>query len=112
MSFSIEHQSKDADDKYLLSVRNARLGGEESEGPCDVRVIEGNNTYVGGCSSEEPSSERPCQISLREKAGVITGELYCRQIPNNVSLAQIRYLVAPRTEDEPAELELYGCRGL
>ena len=112
VSFSAEHQSRDADDGYLLSVKGARLGGEESDGPCSVRVIEGNNTYVAACSTDEPTTERPCQITLKEKGGVVSGELYCKQMPNDVSLSQVRHLVAPYTETDPVELELYGCRGL
>lgn len=112
VTFSAEHQSDEADNTYVLSVKGARLGGEESDGPCEVRVIEGNNTYVAGCSSEAPTTERPCQVSFSEKAGVIKGELYCDKMPSDASLSQVRYLVAPYTSSDPVELELYGCRGL
>jgi hypothetical protein len=112
VSFGAEHQGESAENKYVLSVRNARIGGEESEGPCEVRVIEGNNTYVAGCSTEAPTTERPCQITLKEKAGVVSGKLYCNKMPSDVSLNQVRHLVAPFTEDEPVELDLYGCGGL
>lgn len=112
VSFSAEHQSSDAESKYVISVRGARLGGEESDGPCDVRVIEGNNTYVAGCSTDSPTTERPCQLALKEKGGVVSGELYCNKMPSDASLSQVRHVVAPYTETDPVKLELYGCRGL
>ena len=112
VTFSAEHQGDSAENKYVLSVRNARLGGDESEGPCDVRVIEGNNTYVSDCSTEAPTTERPCQVKLKEKGGVVSGELYCSKMPSDASLNQVRHLVAPFTETDPVKLDLYGCRGL
>ena len=112
VSFSVEHPSEDAENKYVLSVKSGRLGSEESDGPCEVRVIEGNNTYVAGCSSEPPSTERPCQLSLKEKRGVISGELYCKEMPSSASLTQVRHLVAPYTSTDPVEFDLYGCSGL
>jgi hypothetical protein len=112
VSFSAEHQGESSANKYVLSVRAARLGGEESDGPCEVRVIEGNNTYIADCSTESPTTERPCQVSLKEKGGVLSGELYCNKMPSDASLSQVRHLVAPYTTTDPVELDLYGCRGL
>jgi hypothetical protein len=111
VTFSAEHQSTDVARKYLLTVRGARIGGEESEGPCEVRVVEGDTTYVAACSTDEPTTERPCQVNVSERNGVLKGDLYCNKMPSNASLSQVRYVVAPYTED-PVDLELYGCAGL
>jgi hypothetical protein len=112
VTFSAEHQSSDSTKKYLLTVSGGRLDGEESDGPCVVRVIEGDTTYKGDCSTDDPTTERPCQVSFKEKNGVIKGSLYCDKIPVDGNLTQIRYLVAPYSSEDPAEFELYGCSGL
>jgi hypothetical protein len=112
VTFSAEHQSSEAASTYLLSVKGAPLGGEASDELCEVRVIEGNNTYVAACSTDAPTTERPCQVTLKEKRGVINGELYCNKMPSNASLSQVRHLVAPYTSTDPVEFDLYGCRGL
>lgn len=112
VTFGAERQSSDSTKTYLIEVKGARIGGEESDGPCQVRVVEGDTTYVGPCSTDEPSSERPCQVSLKEKGGVIKGSLKCNRIPMEGSPTFIRYVVAPYSSEDPAELELYGCEGL
>jgi hypothetical protein len=112
VTFSAEHQSSDSAKKYLLTVKGARIGGDESDGPCEVRIVEGDTTYTGACSTDEPSDDHPCQISVKEKNGVIKGSLYCDRIPTMGSLSQIRYLVAPYSNEDPAKFELYGCSGL
>jgi hypothetical protein len=112
VTFSAENQSSDSARSYLLTVRAGRLGGDESDGPCEVRVKEGDSTYEAACSSDAPSTERPCQVSFKEKNGVIKGQLYCNKILSDVGPSRFRYLVAPYTSEDPAEFELYGCSGL
>lgn len=112
LTFSAEHKNNDSARNYTLQVRSARLAGEESDGPCEVRIIEGDNTYVAACSSDEPSSDRPCQVTTELKGDVVKGKIYCDKVPSEVSLTSVRYLVAPYTQSDPAEFELYGCAGI
>jgi hypothetical protein len=115
VTFSAEHQSESAANRYLLQVRSAKLGGEDTDGPCEVRSLEGDNTYVASCGSDTPTRERQCQIELRQDdddKGVLKGKLYCDKMPSDASLNNVRSLVAPNTSADPAEFELYGCAGL
>jgi hypothetical protein len=112
VTFSAEHKNDSAARNYTLLVRGARLAAEESDGPCEVRLIEGDNTYVAACSTDEPSTDRPCQVTTELKGDVIKGKIYCDKVPSEASLTSVRYLVAPYTQTDPAEFELYGCAGI
>ena len=112
VTFSAEHKNDDSARTYTVSVRNARLAAAESDGICEVRIIEGDNTFVAACGTDEPSSDRPCQVTTELKGGVIKGKIFCDKVPSEASLSSVRYLVAPYTQTDPAEFELYGCAGL
>jgi hypothetical protein len=43
---------------------------------------------------------------------VITGGVYCDNIPGEVDATTTRYVVAPATRSDPAAFKLYGCAGL
>jgi hypothetical protein len=77
-----------------------------------VRVVEGNNTYTSTCGSDEPSDDRPCQVHFELKGDVIKGGLYCKHIQSESNKTILRYVVAPNTQSDRAEFELYGCAGL
>ena len=112
VTFSAEHKNDDSARTYTVSVRNARLAAEESDGICEVRIIEGDNTFVAPCSTDEPSSEHPCQVTTELKGDVVKGKIFCDKVPSEVSQTSVRSLVAPYTRTDPAEFELYGCAGL
>jgi hypothetical protein len=111
VGFSIVHESANADQRYSLSVSHANLNDEESDGPCSVRVIEGANTYEGGCGSDDPTEDRPCKVSFEVKGGVLHGSLFCSKIASDATAAIVRYVAAPLSRD-PSDFEIYGCTGL
>ena len=111
VSFSIVHESATEEQRYTLAVSHAKLDGEETDGPCSVRVVEGANTYEGPCGSDDPSEERPCKVSFEVKGGVLNGSLYCAKLPSDASSSIQRYVVAPLSRD-PAKFEIHGCQGI
>jgi len=96
---------------YGLSLVQANLDGGDPGGSCLVVVSEGNNTYEGGCTAEDPDDEDPCQVELEAEDGIVTGTILCAEVPNKNSSMITRHLVDPNTED-PAEFEVHGCRNL
>lgn len=106
-----DHRRQNSDDSYMLSITNLNIEGEESEGPCEVAITEGPNTYKGACGSDDPTPGRPCKVSVDVEDGVVRGEVYCDDIPNEVTNSLTRYLVAPVSR-EPATFQVYGCRDL
>jgi hypothetical protein len=112
VTFSANHQSSDNTQNYAIRVTNGSLDGDESDGPCDVQIIEGANTYEGACGSDEPTTDRPCQATFEVKDGVVRGGVFCNKLPNMSNLTSTRYLVAPGTSTDPATFEVYGCSGL
>ena len=114
VSFSIMHESATEEQRYTLAVSHAKLDGEETDGPCSVRVVEGANTYEGPCGSDDPSEDRPCKVSVKVEKGVLKGSLYCAKIPSDASSSIVRYVTAPISRDsrEPAQFEIHGCQGI
>jgi hypothetical protein len=102
---------KNSANNRSFSVDSAGIGDVSQDG-CSVRVVEGNNTYVGTCSSDEPSSDAPCQVSFTLQDKIIKGSVYCANIPADGNQTSTRYLVAPNTASDPATFSLYGCPGL
>jgi hypothetical protein len=111
VNFSATHNSTDSNDNFAITLENGRLGDDESDGPCDLRVVEGNNTYEGACGTDDPSSDHPCQAHFREENGIIRGDLQCQNIPNMSNLTSQRYVYEPGTTDA-LKFEIYGCGGL
>lgn len=96
---------------YGISLVQANLEGGDPGGSCIVVVSEGNNTYEGGCTADEPDDGNPCQVELEAEDGIVTGTILCESVPNKNSAMITRHLVDPNSED-PAEFEVHGCRGL
>jgi hypothetical protein len=99
------------DPSFSFGIDNGNLEGEESDGPCSVRLVEDNNTYVGACGSDSPTQERPCEITLYVEHNVVKGSVFCNQIPNDANMTSTRWLTLPSTR-EPATFELHGCKDI
>ena len=110
VTFSLAHDSSDETKNYSLRVNNGNLTGGTDD-PCELTIVEGANTYKGGCSSEEPNADRPCQVSFELDRSVLRGSLYCNNIGNEATANVTRYVVAPLSR-EPVKFEIYGCTGL
>jgi hypothetical protein len=114
VTFTVEHldSAKSATD-HLFKVSSGNLDADESDLACEVKLVEGANTYVGSCSSDPPAeSGGPCQAKFRVEDGVIKGGVYCTAIPNTANLSTTRYVVAPSTRTDLASFEIHGCPGL
>jgi len=111
VTFSVEHDSSDESKNYSVQISNGNVTGDESDGPCQVTVVEGANTYQGACGTDEPTADRPCQVSFNVDKGVLKGNLYCADITNEATANVTRYIVAPLTRGA-ASFEVYGCPGL
>jgi hypothetical protein len=104
---------KDSSSSRVFEVRSASLDGDDNDASqCQVHVVEGDNTYDSTCSSDDPSGDTPCQATLSEKGGIISGSLFCDKIPNLVSATTSRYVVKPASTSDGAPFKIYGCKGL
>jgi len=108
---STYNAASNSSESFSLGISNGNLAGEESDGPCEVRLVEDNNTYVGACGSDFPTSERPCEITLFVEENVVKGTVFCNQIPNESNRTTTRWLTRPSTR-EPATFELHGCKDI
>jgi hypothetical protein len=97
---------------FSLRMEQVTLDDNDPGPDCRVTVAEGANSYRGECTTEEPDGAAPCQIDLRVEEKIVFGEVFCDGVPNRTNAMTARHLVAPGTEDEPAEFELHGCTGL
>lgn len=111
VTFSVVHESTDETKNYTVQISNGNVAGDESDGPCQVKVIEGANTYQGACGTDDPSMDRPCQVSFNVDKGVLKGTLYCANIQNEATANVTRYFVAPLLRSA-ASFEIYGCSGI
>ena len=95
---------------FSLEVSQASASGGQNGGACSVSVVEGANHYQGACSDGEPTAKKPCKLDLQRANGVITGTLYCDNIPIKGMAGPMftRYVTTPDTK-KPAKLELHGC---
>lgn len=112
LSFSVQHPGEHASDGYKFSVAQALIDGKDPGSSCKVRVIEGGNTYVGGCTSGAPSSENPCQLTFKLDGSIVTGTIWCKAIPNGANNTSVRDVVTPYTMNKPIPFEVDGCTGL
>jgi hypothetical protein len=96
---------------YAFKILNARLGSDPGD-RCEVRVKEGINEYRGGCKAEGSGDAQPCEVELTADGSGFVGRVYCDQIRHNLTSSLFRYVVAPGTRDEPAEVVASGCSGL
>jgi hypothetical protein len=114
VTFSVEHLEGDkSSGDHLFRVSSGNLDADESDLACEIKIVEGANTYEGRCSSDPPAdSGGPCQAKFSVENGVIKGGVYCTAIPNTANLSTTRYLVAPATRTDLASFEIHGCSGL
>jgi hypothetical protein len=114
VTFSVSHldvTQSSTDHAFKVSLGN--IDADDTSLPCDVNIVEGANTYEGACTSDPPSDQTgPCQAKFSVKDGVISGGLYCNNIPNQANLTTTRYIVSPGSMTDPAAFKLYGCTGL
>jgi hypothetical protein len=112
MTLVATHESKRTSERYGLRISRANVGEDEQSDECEVRIIEGANTYEGACTADDPSAELPCQIDFDQEGEVIEGTIYCNRIPNEANLSSFRYLVDPGSNNRAARLEVHNCTGL
>ena len=106
LSFSVQGEANG--DPFLFRITGASLGGKDPGSACTVTIKEGSNRYEGGCTADDPSSDRPCQFEAKRDGDVIKGSVLCRNIPNMSASTVTRDVVFPGSEDA-AEFELHGC---
>lgn len=95
-----------------MLVTSAFIDGKDPGSACRVRVVEGNTTFEGRCTSGEPTADKTCKVSFDVDDDTIKGRIYCHQFASTAMLSTKRYLVQPGTVDDPVEFELQGCEGL
>ena len=96
---------------YFFKLLNCRLGSDPGD-QCEVRVKEGSNEYRGFSKAEGSDGEQPCEVELTPDGSGFVGRVYCNQIRSHLSASRFRYVVAPGTNDDPAEVVASGCTGL
>jgi hypothetical protein len=106
------HFSELSTENYAFTIENGSLEGDESDGPCRVEVIEGNDTFLGACSTDEPSEDFPCKVTFNIDKGVVKGTAYCYRITKVGVPSEFRYVVLPGERAEAATFQAYGCEGL
>jgi hypothetical protein len=112
ISFSAEHLGAHTSDAFKLSVEQAYLDGKDPGQACKVRVTEGGNTYVGGCTGGSPTAANPCQISFTVDAGIVKGSFWCKALPNGANSTTTRDVVTPGSKADAIKFEVDGCTGL
>jgi hypothetical protein len=106
------HFNEISTSNYAFTIENGSLEGDESEGPCRLEVIEGNDTFEGACGTDEPTEDRPCQVKFSLEKGVVKGTAYCHRITKVGVPSEYRYVVLPGERAEPATFQVYGCADL
>ncbi|MDD9933515.1 MAG: hypothetical protein OXT09_07930 [Myxococcales bacterium] len=99
-------------ENFSISVLQVNLDDDDPGSDCSVQVKEGSNTYEGDCTSGDPTVEEPCSVDFSVDGDVVTGEIFCADVPNRNMAMTKRHLVAPGEEEEGAQFELHGCTGL
>jgi hypothetical protein len=111
MTMTAVYQGEQRDETHGIRIKGAHIEGDVTDS-CEVRVVEGANTYEGKCTSDEPTEAAPCQVKFRKKDNVVEGGVFCSKIPNTASLTSFRYLVEPGSRDESAPVAVHNCVGL
>lgn len=105
---------------FAVSLTNARVprdGGFVGGGTCSVAVTDGVNSFRGACGSAPPSVETPCQVEVEfdfdtmSQSNLTTLHIFCDHLPNEVTSEQLRSFTSHLSAVEPADIELYNCRG-
>jgi len=96
-------------------------GGSAGGGSCNVRVVDGANTYTGVCGSSTPTALQPCQISnvrFYDDMGnpTLEGDIFCQMLPNRTSPLLQLELHAKGSDAmatvSPGSFRLANCDGL
>lgn len=105
--------------QQTFEINSAQIGVAGDVGPsCRVKIVEGNNTYEGPCSTSPPSSSSPCQLTDFgiNTMGLLHGSLYCDNIPVGSSPGITRDIARAGTHGslpaQPAEFLVDPCEGL
>ncbi len=113
VTFEVDYRDPDnSSRRHRLQVNSALIDGKDPGKSCRVRVVEGNTTFEGRCTSGDPTAEETCKVSFDVEDDVLKGRIYCDEITSTAMLSTKRYLVQSGTVDEPVEFELQGCDGL
>lgn len=107
---------------YALRVRSATIGldGDRIVGTgCRLQIDEAADFPLeGGCTSNPPTADRPCQIQrldVTTTAGgepALTGEIRCVAVPARGTSGVTRDVTHPDATSGHAIFELTGCAGL
>jgi hypothetical protein len=107
-AFTLEIVNED----FTFKILDA-LPGDDPGGQCQIRISEGSgNEYRGGCKKVGAGGDRPCEVELTASGSGFTGTVECHAIKHNLNATLHRHVVAPGTDDEPAEISVDGCAGL
>ena len=105
--------------QQTFSISGAQIGVVDDVGPtCRVRIVEGNNTYEGACSTSAPSRNTPCQLTDFgiNSMGLLHGNLYCDNIAVPSSPGITRDIAKAGTHGtlpvQPAVFFVDPCTGL
>ena len=97
---------------FALRIRDLGLDDKDPGDACEVTVSEGNNTYEGKCTREDPDAEHPCKVMVNREDSRLLGSVFCQNIPNRSNQSSMRHVVAPLETEAPAQFELHNCDGL
>jgi hypothetical protein len=79
---------------------------------CQLSVSEGSNEYIGGCTDDPPSAEFPCQVKLTHDDAVVSGTIFCDDIPLRGDQTVTRNVTRVASDTMPFEFEVQNCQGL
>jgi hypothetical protein len=112
LSFSATHTDKEnKDNNYSLEIQRASLAGRDPGKSCTVLVTEGSNSYLGGCTDDEPTDDLPCKVKFTRDGQNVTGSILCKHIQNKNTGEFTRWVVKPGTM-KALTFEVDGCEGL
>ena len=112
MTLTAAYKPNSTDDRYGFRITRGEIDKEEQSEECQMQVLEGANTYEGGCTGDDPSEDRPCKVTFKPSGEIVKGTMYCHQITLEGAPANYRYLVAPGSTDSAAKFEVHNCPGL
>jgi hypothetical protein len=109
LTFNAAYTDPDeARNNYSIGLIQVNLDGAGPGNSCRVTVVEGNNSYEGLCTNDDPSSEQPCRVELEAEDGIVMGSVLCENVPNRNQSMLTRHLVAPNSQSA-ARFEVHGC---
>jgi len=79
---------------------------------CLLSVREGSSEYVGSCTDEEPTAEFPCQVKLTHEDSVVSGTIFCDDIPLSGDPTATRNVTKISSNTMPFDFEVQNCEGL